>query len=344
MSEQNSMAISPVTAGLTGAVVGGAGNYFLGVGAKTKEGYRDAKELLTLKEDEFRSLKEKVEKDGDEAAKTEFKKLEDGRTTVSSAGDELVKQQADAKIARTTAIEEAVSNGVIDVKADAEKTAMTENETKLNNLRTDINDSAEIKAKRAELVQARKDAREAIINKKDEGLGKELAEATDDAKKAEINKKISEAVTKDEKVVAAKKALNDERAKILTDDAKKVVSERNAKKAAYADKLAENLEGTEAYKNATAKKDGTALEKLKALVEDKKAILDKKVDEVKATKAGELVGENGSLKNLEVDKFKKFLPKAKMMPALIGAAVLGAAGVALAYIVGPKNETPADVA
>lgn len=32
------------------------------------------------------------------------------------------------------------------------------------------------------------------------------------------------------------------------------------------------------------------------------------------------------------------------MPALTGAAVLGAAGVALAYIVGPKNETPADVA
>lgn len=344
MSEQNSMAISPVTAGLTGAVIGGIGNHYAGIGAKTKEGFRDTKELLTLKEDEFKSLKEKVEKDGDEAAKTEFKKLEDGRTTVSSAGDELVKQQTDAKAVRTKSIEEAVQKGVIDVKADAEKAALTENTTKIEELRTKMQDSAEVKTKREELAKARKEAIDAIVNKKDEGLGKELAEATEDAKKAEINKKISEAVTKDEKVVAAKKALNDERAKILTDDAKKVVTDRNAKRDAYANKLAENLEGTEAYKNAAAKKDGTALEKLKALVEDKKAILDKKVDDVKATKAGELIGENGALKDLEVDKFKKFLPKAKMMPALIGAAVLGAAGVALAYIVGPKNETPADVA
>ena len=75
-----------------------------------------------------------------------------------------------------------------------------------------------------------------------------------------------------------------------------------------------------------------------------KETLAKKIDDVKASAADDLVGEKGALKDLDNSKFSKFLPKAKMWPAIIAAGVLGAAGVALAYIVGPKNPTPQDVA
>ena len=44
------------------------------------------------------------------------------------------------------------------------------------------------------------------------------------------------------------------------------------------------------------------------------------------------------------DKMKDLLPKTKMKAALIWGAIAAAAGVALAYIVGPKNPTPKDVA
>lgn len=105
MSEQNSMAISPVTAGLTGAQIGGIGNYFMGVGAKPEKGYKDVKELLTLENDKFEALKKKINDSDNADAKAEFKKLEDGRVTVSTAGDTLVKEQATARKEMNAAIE-----------------------------------------------------------------------------------------------------------------------------------------------------------------------------------------------------------------------------------------------
>ncbi len=377
MSEQNSMAISPVTAGLAGAI-GGIGNYVIGVGAKPEKGYKDVKELLTLENDKFEALKKKIEDSDNADAKAEFKKLEDGRVTVSKAGDTLVKEQADARRDMTAAIEDAVKNKKITAGADAEKKALDEATDKVEDLRKkmggleiekdasgnitgvkhDAGENAEVKAKRDELKSAREKARKAITDKEDAGLGKELKEAkdelakatTDDARKAAqakidaTNVKIAKEVTENADVKKAKEALNVERKKVMTEDALKPFKERNELRQKYSEKLVSSAD--DALKDVKADdkaKEGT-LGRLKSQIEGWKKKLTESVDDLKKAKAEELVGEKGTLKDLDTGKFKKFLPKAKMMPALIGAAVLGAAGVALAYIVGPKNETPADVA
>ena len=377
MSEQNSMAISPVTAGLAGAAIGGIGNYVIGVGAKPEKGYKDVKELLTLENDKFEALKTKIEDSDNADAKAEFKKLEDGRVTVSKAGDTLVKEQADARRDMTAAIEDAVKNKKITAGADAEKKALDEATDKVEDLRKkmggleiekdasgnitgvkhDAGENAEVKAKREDLRKARKTAREAIVNEKTKGLGKELEEARNAAagktgdeltaaqkKIDEVEVKIAKEVTENADVKKAKEALNVERKKVMTEDALKPFKERNELRQKYSEKLVASAD--DALKDVKADdtaKEGT-LEKLKSQIEGWKKKLTESVDDLKKTKAEELVGEKGALKDLDTGKFKKFLPKAKMMPALIGAAVLGAAGVALAYIVGPKNETPADVA
>lgn len=377
MSEQNSMAISPVTAGLAGAAIGGIGNYFMGVGAKPEKGYKDVKELLTLENDKFEALKKKIEDSDNADAKAEFKKLEDGRVTVSKAGDTLVKEQADARRDMTAAIEDAVKNKKITAGADAEKKALDEATDKVEDLRKkmggleiekdasgnitgvkhDAGENAEVKAKREDLRKARKTAREAIVNEKTKGLGKELEEARNAAagktgdeltaaqkKIDEVEVKIAKEVTENADVKKAKENLNVERKKVMTEDALKPFKERNELRQKYSEKLVSSAD--DALKDVKADDkaaDGT-LEKLKSQIEGWKKKLTESVDDLKKTKAEELVGEKGALKDLDTGKFKKFLPKAKMIPALIGAAVLGAAGVALAYIVGPKNETPADVA
>lgn len=377
MSEQNSMAISPVTAGLAGAAIGGIGNYVIGVGAKPEKGYKDVKELLTLENDKFEALKKKIEDSDNADAKAEFKKLEDGRVTVSKAGDTLVKEQADARRDMTAAIEDAVKNKKITAGADAEKKALDEATDKVEDLRKkmggleiekdasgnitgvkhDAGENAEVKAKREDLRKARKTAREAIVNEKTKGLGKELEEARNAAagktgdeltaaqkKIDEVEVKIAKEVTENADVKKAKEALNLERKKVMTEDALKPFKERNELRQKYSEKLVSSAD--DALKDVKADDkaaDGT-LEKLKSQIEGWKKKLTESVDDLKKTKAEELVGEKGALKDLDTGKFKKFLPKAKMIPALIGAAVLGAAGVALAYIVGPKNETPADVA
>lgn len=377
MSEQNSMAISPVTAGLAGAAIGGIGNYVIGVGAKPEKGYKDVKELLTLENDKFEALKKKIEDSDNADAKAEFKKLEDGRVTVSKAGDTLVKEQADARRDMTAAIEDAVKNKKITAGADAEKKALEEATDKVEDLRKkmggleiekdasgnitgvkhDAGENAEVKAKREDLRKARKTAREAIVNEKTKGLGKELEEARNAAagktgdeltaaqkKIDEVEVKIAKEVTENADVKKAKEALNVERKKVMTEDALKPFKERNELRKKYSEKLVSSAD--DALKDVKADDkaaDGT-LEKLKSQIEGWKKKLTESVDDLKKTKAEELVGEKGALKDLDTGKFKKFLPKAKMIPALIGAAVLGAAGVALAYIVGPKNETPADVA
>lgn len=378
MSEQNSMAISPVTAGLAGAAIGGIGNYVIGVGAKPEKGYKDVKELLTLENDKFEALKKKIEDSDNADAKAEFKKLEDGRVTVSKAGDTLVKEQADARRDMTAAIEDAVKNKKITAGADAEKKALEEATDKVEDLRKkmggleiekdasgnitgvkhDAGENAEVKAKRDELKSAREKARKAITDKEDAGLGKELKEAkdelakatTDDARKAAqakidaTNVKIAKEVTENADVKKAKEALNVERKKVMTEDALKPFKERNELRQKYSEKLVSSADDALKDVKADDKAAKNTLEYLKSQIEGWKKKLTESVDDLKKTKAEELVGEKGALKDLDTGKFKKFLPKAKMIPALIGAAVLGAAGVALAYIVGPKNETPADVA
>lgn len=363
MSEQNQMAISPVTAGLTGAAIGGVGNYFLGVGAAPKKGYKDTKELLTLENDKFEELKKKIDASDNTDAKTEFKKLEDGRKIVSSAGDTLEKEQATARKEMNAAIEKDLeANLTGDAKTKFTDAVKTEKEA-LTKAQNEYKTVAQERTKAGtELAKAREDYKNklttkynAIVNDKADGtLGKQLADLeaskagkTGDelakiekdikAKKAEIH---AEAL-KDGDVKAAADKLKAERKAVTTANKAKIEAVPTAQEA-YNKKLVESTD--EALKDVTAKKDGNALEKLKALVEEKKAILAKKVEDAKNAEVDKLVGENGSLKDLDTGKFKKFLPKAKTWPTVIAAAALGLAGVALAYMVGPKNETPADVA
>ena len=358
MSEQNQMAISPVTAGLTGAAIGGIGNYFLGVGAAPKKGYKDAKELLTLEPDKFEKLKKEIDASDNNDAKIEFKKVEDGRKIVSSAGETLEKEQAAARKEMNAAIEKDLeANLTGDAKTkftdavktekselDAAQKTITDKAGELKTARADAN--SELAKKIAEFRKAYNDEVKANLAELEDKLTKE----TDAAKKADIEKQIKakkteiakEALKKDT-VANAQKAMRDEKAKIIkADDLKTNANNLKTKKEAYNQKLVNSAD--EALKDVTAKKDGNALEKLKALVEEKKAILAKKVEDAKNAEVDKLVGENGSLKDLDTGKFKKFLPKAKTWPTVIAAAALGLAGVALAYMVGPKNATPADVA
>ena len=363
MSEQNQMAISPVTAGLTGAAIGGIGNYFLGVGAAPKKGFKDAKELLTLESDKFEKLKKEIDASDNNDAKIEFKKVEDGRKIVSSAGETLEKEQATARKEMNAAIEKDLeANLTGDAKTKFTDAVKTEKDalTKAQNDYATV--GQERKKAGTELAKAREDYKNklttkynAIVNDKADGtLGKQLADLeaskagkTGDelakiekdikAKKAEIHAKALE----DAEVKAAAEKLKTERKAVTTANKAKIDAVPTAQEA-YNKKLVDSAD--EALKDVKANKDGSAIEKLKALVEEKKAILAKKVEDAKNAEVDKLVGENGSLKDLDTGKFKKFLPKAKTWPTVIAAAALGLAGVALAYMVGPKNATPADVA
>ena len=189
MSEQNQMAISPVTAGLTGAAIGGIGNYFLGVGAAPKKGYKDAKELLTLEQDKFEKLKKEIDASDNNDAKIEFKKVEDGRKIVSSAGETLEKEQATARKEMNAAIEKDLeANLTGDAKTkftdavktekselDAAQKTITDKAGELKTARADAN--SELAKKIAEFRKAYNDEVKAI--KKDSDLGKDLAELED---------------------------------------------------------------------------------------------------------------------------------------------------------------------
>lgn len=364
MSEQNQMAISPITAGLTGAVVGGAGGYFIKGLQPVQSEYKDVKNLLTMDADKFEPVKNAA-KDVEGDLKTAYTTLEEGRRIVSSAGEELIKSQNTARAEMNAAIEKDLeknlsgddktkfTDAIKTEKADldaAQKT-VTDKATELKTARADAN--SELAKKTAEFKKAYEDEVTAIKGKKDSGLGKDLAELedklakeTDATKKADIEKQIkaknteiSKEALKKDTVANAQKAMREEKANIIkADDLKTNAKTLADKKKAYNEKLIASAD--EALKGTTAKKDGTALEQLKALIEEKKAILAKKVDDVKAEKAGKLM-EDAKYKDLNV---KGLLPKAKMWPAIIGAAALGLAGVALAYVVGPKNPTPTDVA
>ena len=134
-----------------------------------------------------------------------------------------------------------------------------------------------------------------------------------------------------------------EKHKILSaDDAKTNATTLKSKQEAYNKKVVAAAD--EALTDVTAKSDGNTLEKLKHTIEEQKKILAKKAEDVKAEKAGKLVGEGGTLKDFDIKSIKELLPKAKGKAMAIGAAALGLAGVALAYIVGPKNGVPTDVA
>ncbi|MCM1010016.1 MAG: hypothetical protein NC390_03935 [Fusobacterium sp.] len=355
MSEQNQMAISPVTAGLVGAGVG-ATNYFVGIGAKPKEGYRNTTELLNLKDDEFKKLADKIEKDGDDAAKTEFKKLQDGRTTVSSAGDALITEQANTRYKLADNVQKAgITVDVATEKAELDKTRQAIDkiveESGLN--KTEDGSLGDLKAKAKAEVDAKVTAAKAEPEDKWSAARKEIEQKIKDEKDAAkkktlesqrdnlIKKEVREELAKDEKTAYG--AFKKKATEVIKDkktayaEATKNNAEASAKhNEAIIKKLGEN----DTYKGATAKADGTAVEKLKHQI----GKLSEKAEDLRKAKAEELVGEKGALKDLDISKFGKFLEKNKLAAGAVAAAVLGAAGVALAYIVGPKNEVPTDVA
>lgn len=368
MSEQNQMAISPVTAGLTGAAIGGVGNYFLGVGAAPKKGYKDAKELLTLEQDKFEKLKKEIDASDNAGAKAEFTKLEKGRKIVSSAGDTLETEKAKARKEMNAAIEKDLeANLTGDAKTKFTDAVKTEKEA-LTKAQNEYKTVGQERTKAGtELAKARENYKNKLTTKynaivadnkakgtlgyelaaleasKAEATGDKLAEIEKDikAKKAEIHAKALE----DAEVKAAAEKLKTERKAVTTANKAKIDAVPTAQEA-YNKKLVDSAD--EALKDVTAKSDGNALEKLKADINNWKTKLAEKVDDVKAKKIEALMSDDGvdgvKLKDLDTGKFKKFLPKAKTWPTVIAAAALGLAGVALAYMVGPKNETPADVA
>lgn len=366
MSEQNSMAISPVTAGLVGAAAGGIGNYFLGVGARPEKGYQDVKELLTLEKDKFEALKKDIEASDDAAAKEAFKKLEGGRVTVSQAGDQLVKDQTDAKNKMHTDIQQAVNDGKITVDTTAETNAFNSAKGELDNAKKPLTDAladtadgklgklkADAKAEiDAATTQDKIDALKADETKQSQELkdliAKEKAE-TDVTKQAELGKKVDAQAKRD--LVANLKndensALRKYQAKlreVITDDLKSTIKGKAETAKGKRTELNQKVVA-EAERNIGENPTDDTLKALKKTIADTKALLEKKVDDIKKAEVDKLVAEGGDCHGVDMGKFKKFLPKAKMIPALIAAGVLGAAGVALAYIVGPKNEVPTDVA
>ena len=356
MSEQNQLAISPVAAGLTGAAIGGVGNYFLGVGAKPAKGYGSTKELLTLEKDKFEALAKAVEEKGDDAAKAEFKKLADGRVTVSEAGDALVREQANTRHNLASTVQSAGINvDVATEKAELDKTQAAlkkfAEDAGLNKTEADSLGDMKTKAKAevntkttaalAEGEDKWSDARKAIE--------KQIKDETDATKKAKlekqrnalVKKEVREALAKDESTAYGK--FRKKATEIIADKkaAYREAADNNAAASKkYTDAIISKVGENDKYKAATAKADGSPIERLKHAI----GKLSEKADDLRKAKADELVGDNGALKDLDTSKFGKFLKKSKMWPTIIAAGVLGAAGVALAYIVGPKNPTPKDVA
>ncbi len=335
MSEQNSMAISPVTAGIIGAGAGAIAGGTIKALQPKLSGYGDAKALLTMEKDSF----EKISKPGDGAAediKTSYSTIEEGRKIISEAGDTLEKTNTEALEKHFEAESKFKLENFKHGEKGKEK-SIKELETEVKNAKdaVKVDDNDDVKAKQ----KALDDAKAKVDVKKE-------TDALENAKKAvpagatatpEQQKAIDDAqAALDKKIADGTKAEQE-----ALDNAKKTVldGDDNLKKAVKALDDA-NAERTKQMKDAlkaaadaeTDKTNGAANKLLKQLEE--KFDAGKKADELlKDTKYG-----------TAFDKLKGLMPHSKWKGAAIGAAILGAAGVALAYIVGPKNQTPTDVA
>lgn len=393
MSEQNQMAISPVTAGLAGAAIGGTAGALIKPLQPINKDYKDVKTLLTMEQDKF----EKISKPADDATqeiKDNYKTIEDGRKKISEAGDEF--QRNTIEPAKTeyetelknkygsepefadgtfkhndktiTELETAYNNAVSAVKVNEDadvKTAQKAYDDAVNAVKVD--EDAAVKTAQGELDTAK--AKVDVSAEKGEltQLQNQLSAETDAAKKADIQKQIDAKqaeidakITNDADVKAkntalenAKKAAVDNNADVKAkskdlENAKKAALEKNndvstAKKAleeAKTDRLTKMEEKLKTAANAETDKTNGPLNKLLKKIDDAKAKMGEKFDAGK--KAAELM--NDSKYGTAAEKIKGLLPRGKWTAAGWGAVALGAAGVALAYIIGPKNETPTDVA
>lgn len=391
MSEQNQMAISPVTAGLVGAGVGALGGATIKAVQPIQKDYKDVKNLLTMEKDSF----EKISAPADDAAaeiKDNFKIIEDGRKKISEAGDAFEqntvqpakteyetelnnkygseaefadgtfkkgdKTIAELKTAVTTA------EGKVKVEDDADvKTAQKAYDDAVNAVK--VEDDAAVKTAQGELDAAKAKVDVSAERADLANLESQLAAETDATKKADLQTKINAQkaaietkIANDADVTAKSTAL--ENAKKAAVDNNTEVKAKNtalekAKKAAY-EKNDEVSSARKALKEAETERFTKMEEKLKAAAEksdadDATKNLFNKVKKAKenmakkfdaAKEADELLKD--SKYGTAAEKIKGLLPRAKMKAALIGAAALAALGVAAAYIIGPKNPTPTDVA
>lgn len=351
MSEQNSMAINPVYAGLGGAAIGGAAGALIKPLQSVQSDYREVKNLLTMDKDKF----EKIEKPADDATaeiKDNYKVIEDGRKKISEAGDAF--ETNTIKPAKEK-YETALNNHFKDDN-DFKVENFKHNDKTIKDLETAVTD-AEGKVT-AETIAEDTDVK-AAQTALDEAKGKvdvkAETKALEEAKEAAKNAGVEEAkIAEAPGVKAAQKALDDKiagdadvQAKTTAlENAKKAAVEKNetvasAKKALEEAKTDRLTKMEDKLKAAAEKSD--ADEATKNLFNDVKKAKENMTKKFDASKeADELLRDTKY--GTAAEKIKGLLPRAKWKAAAIYGAALAAAGVALAYIVGPKNETPSDVA
>ena len=300
MSEQNQLAISPVTAGVIGAGAGAAAGAFIpGMPFRNiKSEYASAQNLLTLEKDQFEKLK--PADDAAEEIKNNYDTFVSGRKEIAVA-----KEADEANLLKD-----------LDTHFDSD--------TNLSRTNYKYGEGADAKTL-AQLEQAVTDA-------------KDLDE-------------VKNAVKENDAVKAAQKAV-DELATDAADDVKAAANQKlaDAKAAAFAEQP-KVKEAQELLDKANADR----LDKMKKSIKTASEA-DGASDQVKALakRAADGFDVNGKAKAMAeatdskyakaFDKMKDLLPKTKMKAALIWGAIVAAAGVAFAYIVGPKNPTPKDVA
>lgn len=298
MSEQNQLAISPVTAGVIGAGAGAAAGAFIpGMPFRNiKSEYASAQNLLTLEKDQFEKLKP-----ADDAAE-EIKNTYD--TFVSGRKEIAVAKEADeAKL-----LTDLDAHFASDAELAKDKFTFGDDKKTLAQLEDAVNTA---KAD-AEVVKA-VDENDAV-----KAAQKAVDELADDAA--------------DDVKAAAKQKLADAKAAALAEQPK-VKEAQQALDSANADRLTKMKNKIKTASEA----DGAA--------DDVKALAKRAADGFDVNGKAKAMAEATDSKYAKAfDKMKDLLPKTKMKAALIWGAIAAAAGVALAYIVGPKNPTPKDVA
>lgn len=300
MSEQNQLAISPVTAGVIGAGAGAAAGAFIpGMPFRNiKSEYASAQNLLTLEKDQFEKLK--PADDAADEIKNTYDTFVSGRKEIAVA-----KEAEDAKLLTDLdthfASDTELSRTAYKYGEGADAKTLAQLEAAVNTAKADT-----------EVIKA-VDENEAVKAAQKE-VSELAADATDEVKAA-ANKKLADAkaaaLAEQPKVKDAQQALDTANADRLTKMKNKI------KTASEADGATDNVK-------ALAKRAADGFDvngKAKAMAE---------ATDSQYAKA--------------FDKMKDLLPKTKMKAALIWGAIAAATGVALAYIVGPKNPAPKDVA
>jgi len=319
MSDNNQLAINPYVAGGIGAVVGGAaGQWMPGLNSirPIKEEYNSAQNLLTLEADKFEALK--PAEDAAQEIRDNYDTFVKGRKEIADAQAGHDKEVLDGLNKQFESDAELSESNFKYGEGDSKQT-LAEIQTEIDSKRTAAMAKDEVK-NAVNDDQGVKDAQKALddLYKKDAD-GKPTAELADGKKAEDVTaaqKKLAEAK---DKVIKEK----DAEFKTATEKLEKAKADRLTK---MKEKIATMAEG---------KKDDDPIAKLAKKIKDG---FDPK------KKAKDMVDAKDSKYAGAFDKVKGIL-KRTTWKAAAGLAVAGAAiGAAIAYIVGPKNDVPSDVA